>query len=366
MKINYRKLGLKKLDTYIINKFLGTFFFSIVLILSIAIVFDITEKIDDFYEHNAPLKAIVFDYYLNFIPFYAHLFTPLFTFLSVIFFTSKMANNTEIVAILAGGVSFNRLMKPYAISSAVIMVFSFLLGAFVIPHSTGVKLDFENKYVKAYKTGNANNVQMEVAKGTILYIERFEESTKTGTKFSLEKFDKKSLVSRLTAETVIWDSAYNWHVNNYVQREFNGMRETLSRGDKLNLKIPIEPSEFLISSDDATQMSLFDLKSYIEKRKKRGIGSVQVFEDEYYKRFSMPLAAIIMTLIGVTLSSKKVRGGMGLNLGIGLGLSSLYVLFITMSSTFSVNGIFPTLVAVWLPNIFFLSIGIYLYRIAPK
>lgn len=366
MKINFRKLGLKKLDTYIINKFLGTFFFSIALIMSISVVFDITEKIDDFYENNAPLKAIVFDYYLNFIPFFAHLFTPLFTFLSVIFFTSKMANNTEIVAILAGGVSFHRLMKPYLISSAVIMVLSFLLGAFVIPHSTGVKLDFENKYVKAYKSGNANNVQMEVAKGTILYIERFEESTKTGNKFSLEKFDKKTLVSRLTAETVVWDSAYNWHITNYVQREFNGMRENLTRGDKLNIKIPIEPGEFFISSDDATQMSLFQLKKYIDRRKKRGIGSVQVFEDEYYKRFSMPLAAIIMTLIGVTLSSKKVRGGMGLNLGIGLALSALYILFTTMSSTFSVSGIMPTWLAVWLPNIFFLSIGIYLYRIAPK
>ncbi|VBB46878.1 Permease YjgP/YjgQ family protein [uncultured Paludibacter sp.] len=365
-KINYQKIGLKRIDTYIIKKFLGTFFFTIILILSISIVFDITEKIDNFYENNAPWKAIIFDYYLNFIPFYAHLFTPLFTFISVIFFTSKMANNTEIVAILASGVSFKRFLLPYAISAAVIMLFSFVLGAFIIPHSSKIKLDFENKYVEKFKTENAHNIQMEVEKGTILYFDRFEETNNTGYKFSLEKFDKKILISRLTAESVIWDSAYNWHVNNYIKRDFNGMRETLTRGDTLNLKIPIQPKELFISAEEAPQMSLFELRNYLQKQKKRGVGNTQVFEDEYYKRYSMPLAAIIMTLIGVTLSSKKVRGGMGLNLGIGLALSSLYVLFITMSSTFAVSGLMPTLLAVWMPNIVFLSVGLYLYRIAPK
>lgn len=366
MKLNYEIFGLKRLDTYIIKKFLGTFFFSIILILSIAVVFDITEKIDNFYENSAPLKAIVFDYYLNFIPFYAYLFTPLFTFISVIFFTSKMANNTEIVAILASGVSFKRLLLPYAISATVIMLLSFLLGAFIIPHSTEIKLDFENKYVKEFKQENARNVQMEVKKGTILYIESFDKKTNVGYKFSLEKFDNKTLVSRTTAQQATWDSAYNWHLNTYVKRTFKGMRETLKKGDSLRITIPIEPNELFISSEEAPQMSLFDLRTYLIKQKKRGIGSIQAFEDEYYRRYSMPVAVLIMTLIGVTLSSKKVRGGMGVNLGIGLLLSSLYVLFITMSSTFAVSGIMPTLIAVWLPNILFLSVGIYLYRIAPK
>lgn len=366
LKINFEDLGIKRLDTYIIKKFLGTFFFSIVLILSIAIVFDITEKIDDFYENNATFKVIVFDYYMNFIPFYAHLFTPLFTFISVIFFTSKMANNTEIVAILASGVSFKRFLLPYAISASIIMMFSFILGAFIIPHSSGKKLDFEDKYVQKFKRDNAHNVQMEVKKGTVLYIDRYEVASNMGYKFSLEKFEDKILVSRLTAETITWDSAYNWHVTSYVKRNFDNMRETLTKGERLDLKIPIEPKELFITAAEAPQMSLFELKRYLQRQKKRGVGSIQAFEDEYFKRFSMPLAAIIMSLIGVTLSSKKVRGGMGVNLGIGLGLSSLYVLFITMSSTFSVNGVMPTLLAVWLPNILFLSVGIYLYRIAPK
>ncbi|MFV0471046.1 MAG: LptF/LptG family permease [Paludibacteraceae bacterium] len=366
MKIDFQKLGLKRIDVYIIKKFLGTFFFSILLIMSISVVFDVTEKIDNFYEHNAPLKAIIFNYYLNFVPFFAYLFTPLFTFLSVIFFTSKMANNTEIVAILSSGISFKRLMKPYAISSGVIMLMSFILGAFVIPKSTEVKLDFENQYVERFKTENAHNVQMEVAKGEIMYIERFEENTNIGYKFSLEKFRGKTLISRLTAETITWDSIHSWHINNYVKRDFDEMRETLTRGERLNIKIPITPHEFTITALEAPKMSLFELQSYIHKQKKRGIGSIQAFEDEYYRRFSMPVSVLIMTLIGISLSSKKARGGMGLNLGIGLALSSLFVLFTSLSSSFAVGGVMPTLLAVWLPNIVFLLVAIYLYRIAPK
>ena len=364
--MNYQKIGLKRLDTYIIKKFLGTFFYSIILILSIAVIFDVVEKIDDFYDNNAPFKAIVLDYYLSFIPYYANLFTPLFTFISVIFFTSKIANNTEIVAILSSGVSFIRLMRPYIISAFVITFFSFLLGAIVIPPATAKLLDFENKYIEQFKSDNARNVQMEISKDVIMYIERYEISSNTGYRFSLEKFDKKTLVSRLTAESVTWKPKYNWTVNNYVKRDFNGMRETLTRGAVLDTVIQVQPKEFFITSKEAPQMSLPDLQSYLSKQRKRGVGNIQAFEDEYFRRFSMPISVLIMTLIGVSLSSRKVRGGMGLNLGIGLGLSALYVLFISMSTSFAVNGAMPTILAVWLPNLVFLSVGLFLYKKAPK
>lgn len=366
MNINYQKTGLKRIDMYIIKKFLGTFFFSIILILSIAVVFDLTEKMDNFYEHNAPLKAIVFDYYLNFIPFYANLFTPLFTFIAVIFFTSKMANDTEIVAMLASGISFKRLMVPYFLSATVIAVFSFILTSFIIPSATAKLLDFEDKYIDKFKTDNARNVQMEIKNGVIMYIERFEITNNTGYRFSLEKFDKKTLISRLTAESIKWDSAYSWTINSYIQRDFNGMREKLTKGTQKSITLPVEPTEFFITYKDAPEMNLIKLRKYLKKQKNRGIGNIQAFEDEYYRRYSMPLSAIIMTLIGVSLSSKKVRGGMGLNLGIGIALSSLYVLFTSMSTTFAVNGTMPTVMAVWLPNIVFLTIGLYLYKIAPK
>jgi lipopolysaccharide export system permease protein len=366
MKLDYRKFGLKRIDTYIMMKFLGTYFFSLALILSIAVVFDLTEKLDNFFENKAPLKAIIFDYYLNFIPFYMNMFSPLFTFISVIFFTSKMATNTEIIAILSSGVSFRRLMLPYFLSASVIALISFVVGSFIIPPANEKMLTFEDKYIRKFKTENARNVQMEVEKGVIMYIERYEIANNTGYRFSLEKFDGKKLVSRLTAETISWDSAYNWKITDYLQRDFNGMKESITKGTTKDTTIMVQPEEFFITSKEAGQMNIIQLRNYLIKQKDRGVGNIQAFEDEYYKRYSMPLAAFIMALMGVSLSSRKVRGGMGLHLGVGLGLSSMYILFITMSTTFSVNGTMSAFAAVWLPNVVFLLIGIYLYRTAPK
>lgn len=363
----YRKIGLKRLDTYIIAKFLGTFFFSIVLILSIAVVFDVVEKLDNFYENNAPFQSIVVDYYLSFLPYYAYLFTPLFTFISVIFFTSKMANNTEIVAILASGVSFKRLMRPYFISSLIITAFAFVLGAFVIPQSTETLIDFENTYINPHrKTINARNVQLEVERGKVLYIERFEISENTGYRFSFEEFEGKTLVSRLTADRVSWEGGCDWKLEDYTLRTFSGMHERLKRGSSMDLTIQIQPKEFYITAQEAPQLSLTELREHIKRQKQRGVGSIQAFEDEYYRRFSTSVSVLIMTLIGVSLSSRKIRGGMGINLGVGLALSALYVLFTTMSTTFAVNGVMPTLLAVWIPNITFGIVAIILYIRAPK
>jgi len=366
MKFRNITFGFKLIDKYIIKKFLGTYFFSIVLILSIAVVFDLTEKLDSFYEHNAPLKAIVFDYYLSFIPFYMNMFSPLFTFISVIFITSKMASNTEIVAILSSGVSFRRLFVPYLFSASIIASVSFGLGGYVIPKATVIMLDFEDKYVRKFKNDNAQNIQLEVEKNVIMYIERYEVAAKTGYRFSLEKFKNKKLVSRLTAQTIVWDSAYHWKAYDYLQRDFNGMREKITKGSMIDTTINIQPEEFFITAREAGQMDNRYLHNYLEKQRTRGIGNIQAFEDEYYKRYSQPLAAFIMTLMGVSLSSRKVRGGIGLHLGLGLALSAIYILFVTMSTTFSVNGTMSAFAAVWLPNVVFLFIGLYLYRIAPK
>jgi len=366
MKIDYREIGLKKIDVYIIKKFLGTFFFSIVLILSIAVIFDLTEKLDNFFDNNAPLEAIIFDYYLNFIPFYMNMFTPLFTFISVIFFTSKLASNTEIIALLASGISFRRIMKPYFISATIISIMSFVLGGYIIPPSNEKLLEFEDAYIKKFKTNYARNIQMEIEPGVILYIERFEITQNKGYRFSLEKFDGKILSSRLTAETITWDSLYQWKVTDYLLRNFDGMRENIVKGTSLDTTITVQPKEFFITAKESAQLNNTQLKEHLDRLKKRGIGSTQAFEDEYYKRFSMPLAAFIMTLMGVSLASRKVRGGIGLHLGIGLALSSIYILFSTLSTSFSVSGALSPFMAVWLPNFLFLGIGAYLYYTAPK
>ena len=236
---------LKKIDIYIIKKFLGTYFFAIALIISIAVVFDINEKLDSFL--NAPLKAIVVDYYLNFIPYFANLFSPLFTFIAVIFFTSKLADNSEIIAMLSSGISFRRLMIPYMISAAIIAGVTFYLNSYVIPPANVTRIEFQNKYVKNKKVDYASNIQLQVEPGVIAYMSRYDNNTKTGYRFSLEKFEGKILKSRLTAQTVTYDSAYHWIIKDYMIRNFNGMREELTRGSRLDSIITIEPSDFLIS-----------------------------------------------------------------------------------------------------------------------
>lgn len=355
---------LKKIDIYIIKKFLGTYFFAIALIISIAVVFDINEKLDSFL--NAPLKAIVVDYYLNFIPYFANLFSPLFTFIAVIFFTSKLADNSEIIAMLSSGISFRRLMIPYMISAAIIAGVTFYLNSYVIPPANVIRIEFQNKYVKNKKVDYASNIQLQVEPGVIAYMSRYDNNTKTGYRFSLEKFEGKILKSRLTAQTVTYDSAYHWIIKDYMIRNFNGMREELTRGSRLDSIITIEPSDFLISRYDSELMTTSALKTYIDRQKKRGVANIKDFEIEYEKRFAMTAASFILTVIGMSLSSRKVKGGMGVNIGIGLLLSFSYILFSTVSSTFAVSGATSPRIAVWLPNIVYSIIAVYLYRKAPK
>jgi len=355
---------LKKIDIYIIKKFLGTYFFAIALIISIAVVFDINEKLDSFL--NAPLKAIVVDYYLNFIPYFANLFSPLFTFIAVIFFTSKLADNSEIIAMLSSGISFRRLMIPYMISAAIIAGVTFYLNSYVIPPANVTRIEFQNKYVKNKKVDYASNIQLQVEPGVIAYMSRYDNNTKTGYRFSLEKFEGKILKSRLTAQTVTYDSAYHWIIKDYMIRNFNGMREELTRGSRLDSIITIEPSDFLISRYDSELMTTSALKTYIDRQKKRGVANIKDFEIEYEKRFAMTAASFILTVIGMSLSSRKAKGGMGVNIGIGLLLSFSYILFSTVSSTFAVSGATSPRVAVWLPNIVYSIIAVYLYRKAPK
>ena len=352
---------MKRLDKYIIGKFLGTFIFSIVLIMSIAVIFDLTEKLDNFFENQVSMREIILDYYLNFIPYYMNMFSPLFIFISVIFFTSKLAGDSEIIAILASGVSYHRFMWPYFVSALLLFVFSFWMTGYVIPPASEKMLTFQDKYIEHFSRENARNVQMEVEPGTILYIESFQKRTNLGYRASLEHFDGKKLTMRITADRIHYDSAYNWHFDKYVRRDFDGMRETLTRGTRLDTIIPVLPKELFYTAENAQMMPNPELKQYIEIQRKRGSGNVQAFETEWWKRWASPIGAFIMTLLGVTMSSKKVRGGMGKNLGVGLTLSALYILFSTVSTTFSVNGVMSPFMSVWLPNFMFLAIGIVLY-----
>ncbi len=368
MKKSFKGKWIKRLDRYIISKFLGTYIFAIALIISIAVVFDINEKMDKFLNNDAPLQAIVFDYYLNFIPYFSNLFSPLFVFIAVIFFTSKLAENSEIIAMFSTGMSFNRLMRPYMISAAIISIATFFLGSYVIPQGNETRLNFEDKYIKKKKVSYARNIQLEVDSGVIAYIERYEDYNKTGYRFSLDKFDGKKMVSHLTARTVTYDTAstHKWVVKDYMIRELQGKEEKIIKGDRMDTIIVMEPSDFLISRNQQEMMTSTELKNYITKQKQRGFANIKEFEIEYYRRIAMSFASFILTTIGLSLSSRKTKGGMGLHLGIGLGLSFSYILFQTVSSTFAVNGNMPPIIAVWIPNILYTFIAVYLYRKAPK
>ncbi len=316
---------------------------------------------DDFFENQVPTKEIILDYYLPFIPYYTNMFSSLFIFISVIFFTSKLAGNSEIIAMMAAGVSYHRLMLPYFVSATFLFLFSFYLGGYVIPPATGKMLNFTDKYIEHFTSENARNVQMEVEPGTILYIESFQKRSNMGYRASLEHFDGKTLTSRITADRIRYDSAYCWHLENYIRRDFEGMREQMTRGARLDTIIPIQPYELFITAEEAQQMTNTELRDYMEKQAARGAGNIQAFETEYHKRWASPIGAFIMTLLGVTMSSKKVRGGMGKNLGIGIVLTAAYILFSTVSTTFSVNGVMSPFMSAWLPNFIFLAIGIVLY-----
>ena len=355
---------IKILDRYIIGKFLGTYIFAIVLILAITVMFDINEKLDAFLK--APLKATLFDYFLNFLPYFANQFSPLFTFIAVIFFTSKLADNSEIIAMLSSGMSYPRLLRPYMISATVIAVATYLLSAYIIPPANVERINYTNTYVKNKRVEYGANIQLQVDKGTIAYMSRYDNNTKTGYKFLLETFKDKKLTSRLTAQTIRYDSLHHWQVRDYMIRDFKGTREEIRRGAKLDTTIAIEPRDFLISKNDQETMTTPALDEYISRQKDRGVANIKNFEIEYHRRFAMTGAAFILTVIGMSLSSRKVKGGMGVNIGIGLVLSFSYILFMTVTSTFAVSGYTSPAVAMWIPNIIYAVIAVVLYRKASK
>jgi lipopolysaccharide export system permease protein len=359
---------IRRMDWYIIKKFLGTYFFAIALIISIAVVFDVNEWIDNFINNKAPVKAIIFDYYANFIPYFSNLFSPLFVFISVIFFTSKLAENSEIIAMMSTGMSFKRLLRPYMISAAIISIMTYGMGAYVIPRGNVTRLDFEDKYKKKKKTEYVRNVQVEVDSGVIAYMERYENYNKTAYRFSLDKFVDKKLVSHLTARSATYDTTtvHKWTLKNYMIREMDGMKETITKGERLDSIIKMEPQDFLIMKGQQETMTSSELSAYIERQRRRGFANIKEFEIEYHKRIAMSFASFILTIIGVSLSSRKVKGGMGMYLGAGLALSFSYILFQTVSATFAVNGNASPFLAVWVPNIVYTFIAIYLYRKAPR
>lgn len=366
----FGSLKITRIDRYIITKFLSTYIFLIAIIISIAIIFDFNEKIDKITQSHVSIQKVIFDYYLNFVPYFSNLFSPLFVFIAVIFFTSKLADNSEIIAMKSTGMSFRRLLKPYMISAGIIALTTFLLGAYVIPRGNVARVNFDNTYIKKKKITSADNIQMQVDTGVVAYITHFDNITKSGYGFSLDKFVNKKLVSHLTAQTIQYDTLserrYSWSLLNYQIRTLKGMREKITSGEKMDTVIMMEPSDFFYTNNQQETMTLPQLDEFIDRQKLRGAAGVSTFEVEFHKRFAMPFAAFILTIIGVSLSCEKRKGGMGTSIGIGLTLSFSYILFQTISSTFAINAGWPPMISVWIPNLLFALIAFILFKKTPQ
>jgi lipopolysaccharide export system permease protein len=360
-------LLMRTIDRYIIQKFLGTFFFTLMLLIFIVVIFDISEKIDDFLHSHAPLSAIIVDYYFNFIPYFINLFSYLLTFIAVIFFTSRMAGNSEIIAILASGISFRRLLFPYILSAFILGLISFLLANFIIPYTNQKMFNFEKKYIHDPKEFNDMNIHRQISPGTFIYLENFNIKTSNGWKFSIEKFENREMVFKLRAERIDWDSIrQHWIISNYYERKLSRDHESIIKGVKLDTLLPLVPADFTEDVEEVKIMNYFVLNQHIRKKELRGDPDVLKFKVKGYSRISDPFATLILTLIGVAVSSRKVRGGIGYHLGFGLALTFLYILFMQISTVFATFGNLPPLIAVWIPNILFGIIAGILLRLAPK
>jgi lipopolysaccharide export system permease protein len=359
----------KILDRYILQKFIGTFVFLMFLLILIFLIFDLSENIDKFLSRNAPVEEIVFDYYLNSIPFYLSLVFPLFVFLSVIFFTSKMANRSEIIPILGSGVGLWRLARPYLVGSAMIASFFFVMIGYVLPPANKKRMDFMTKYVRdgVYLTGR--NAHLQIAKGKFIYFESFQYPDSAGFLFSYEEIVGGKLKRKFFADRLQWDAKrQEWKADQYYWRIYLPQRkERIERGATTWIKIPLHPNDVgrSFEGEDISTLTTPDLKKFIALEELRG-REVSYLNFEVWKRLTAPATTLVLTLIGLALSARKKRGGIGLNLAVGIGLCFSYILLDRFSSIFAANNDLPVVLAAWIPTVFFGIVAYFLVRFAPK
>jgi lipopolysaccharide export system permease protein len=361
-------LYIKKIDWYLFKRFILTFFVALLLIIGIVIIFDISEKIDDFVANEAPLKEIIFKYYLNFVPYFINMFSPLFVFITVIFFTSRLAANSEIIAILSGGVSYHRMMVPYLVAAFLIAVLSLGLNLYVIPRSNQTRLAFEEKYIKHRNSFRRRNIHYQIAPGQFVFVESFSAWNNTAYRFTLEEIEDNRLVSKLSAESAVWDSTMaGWHLRKYFIRDYGlGLQDRIRSGEQLDTVIALKIDDFYRNEKTVETLPIKQLDELIETQELRGDANVIYAQIEKHTRLALPFSAFILTIMGVALSSRKRRGGIGWNIGLGLGLAFSYILFLRFSQMFVFTGTLPPSIALWLPNVLFAIIAAILYKLAPK
>lgn len=361
-------MGLKKLDKYIIGKFMGTFFLALLLLVGIVIIFDISEKIDDFVAKEAPLKAIVVDYYLNFIPYFMNMYSPMVVFLTVILFTSRMTQNTEVIAILSCGTSYHRMMVPYMVSAAIIALLSLGLSLWVIPRANVTRVAFEQKYNPLAKVKFGHDMHYKLEDNKFVYLESFSGWNNTAYNFTLEQISEDKMVSKLSAESAQWDSlSGKWKLRNWVIRDYGeGLTDRIRSGRQMDTTLSLTIDDFYYNEYTIERLDINQLNQLIDTQIARGDATVKDAQIEKNRRYSMPFSAFILTIIGVALCTKKRRGGMGWNIAVGLALGFSYVLFMQFSEMFVITDTLPASIAIWIPNMLYAVIAAVLYILAPK
>lgn len=355
----------KKLDIYILKKFGGTFFLMIFLFILIAVVFDISEKIDDFEQFT--MNEIVFDYYFSFIPWLYNLLTPILAFLTVIYFTSRMASKTEIIPILAAGISFKRFLRPYIFGGIVLFIISLIMSHILIPITNEKKIKIERRIYTHSMAVDNSRLHRQIAKNTYIYVNNYSIKSDNAYKFRLEKIVNGNLMYRFTAGNLKWRSKENkWTARNWTERFIDGDNETLTQGSHKDTTFTFDNTEFHRSPYEVATMDVFTIYDFIEKEKMRGSSHLGMYEQELVRRTSNPFSIIILVIIAACISSRKVKGGVGMHIAIGLGIALTFVFFSIIAEKISVHTPIPAKAALWVPNIIFALIAIYIYRTAPK
>ena len=354
---------MKKFDYYIIRKFLFTFGLTISLILAIAVVFDFSEKIDNFIDHQAPKDLIIKDYYINFIIHYGVVFSGLITFVSVIFFTSRMSDNNEIIALYNNKVSPYRILIPYLISALFIFLPNIYFQNGFLPTKNESRLSFENKYIKNKDVLREKKLHKQIDDDTFIFIDNYDVKNKRGYNIDIQKYSNQKLINKITGSTIRWDkNAEKWKIDNYIEKKIGETEIITIKRDKKLINLNTSPEELFYQTRSIKSMSFYELKSFIKIEKKRGNEFVPIYQIEQNERFSYSFSIFIFTLLGFLIANKKNRGGLGYKLTAGLAICFLYIFLMKFAVTLTINSNIPAYITVWSPNILFLLICVFSFK----
>lgn len=360
---------MKRLDTYILKKFIGTFFLAVSMLMMIIIVFDLSENIDAFLKHDAPWQRVVVDHYLTSIPYFTNQFIHLFVFISVIFFTSKMANHSEVVAVLSNGVSFWRFLYPYVMGAVLLALMSLYFGNFLIPNMNEIRRKFKDEYIEHLVKGSGGNVHLQTDKDEFVYVSMYDLNHDLGYKFSIERYKDNELTYKMSSSVIYHDTTAEnrWHIDFATERYIDGDRERIVNTRRLDTVMEhLSVSDFIKVKEDFEEMNFFELRDHIRQMRQRGTEGIRRYEVEMHQRMAQPFAVLILTLIGAALSSRKIKGGMGMHLGFGIAIAFSYVLLTQIGKALGVNGVVAPALAAWIPNFIYIVLAIYFLAKAPK